>query len=82
MAPCPDAEVTALALLNFRPSTLSVGSPVTEILRRNNQYLLSFSKDNLHCPKMEILYDKNGQILISPVLCLMQKMSFHLNLEA
>ena len=54
MAPCPDAEVTALAPQNKSPSTLSVGSPVTEIIRRNNQYMYSFSKDTLHCPKMEI----------------------------
>ena len=54
MAPFPDAEVTALAPQNKLLSTLPVGSPATEIIRRNNQYMLSFSKDTLHCPKMEI----------------------------
>ena len=67
MAPFPDAEVTALAPQNKLLSTLSVGSLETEIIRRNNQYMLSFSKDTLHCPKIGI-NEKNGQILIPPVL--------------
>ena len=37
MAPFPDAEVTALG-------TLLVGSPATEIIRRNNEYIFSFVK--------------------------------------
>ena len=52
MAPCPDAEVTALAPLNLSDSTLFVGSPATEIIRRNNQYMLSFSKYTLPFPKV------------------------------
>ena len=40
MAPCPDAEVTALAPLKLYDSWF-VGSPVTEIIRRNNQYTLN-----------------------------------------
>ena len=34
MAPCPDAEVIALAPSNFLPYTRSVGSSVTEIIRK------------------------------------------------
>ena len=45
MAPFPDAEVTALAPLNLKKlSTWSVGSPATEIIRRNNEYIFSFVK--------------------------------------
>ena len=44
MAPCPDAEVTALAPSNLYLLTLSVGSPATEIIRRNNEYIFSFVK--------------------------------------
>ena len=72
MAPCPDAEVTALAPQNKKLPRLSVGSPATEIIRRNNQYMLSFSKDTLHCPKIGI-NEKNGHVPIPPVSCWMQK---------
>ena len=49
-------------------STLSVGSPATEIIRRDSQYMYlyvySFSKDTLHFPKMQNIVKKNNQDFI------------------